>query len=49
MLIGGRFVGEATLLRFYVLHCIGVPFIAVILMAVHFWRIRKVGGISEPV
>jgi len=48
-LIGGRFVGEATLLRFYVLHCIGVPFIAVILMAVHFWRIRKDGGISEPV
>ena len=46
-LIGGRFVGEATLLRFYVLHCIGVPFIAVILMAVHFWRIRKDGGISR--
>lgn len=47
-LLGGRFVGEATLLRFYVLHCIGVPFIAVILMAVHFWRVRKDGGISGP-
>ena len=47
-LLGGRFVGEATLLRFYVLHCIGVPFIAMIFMAVHFWRIRKDGGISGP-
>jgi quinol-cytochrome oxidoreductase complex cytochrome b subunit len=47
-LLGGRFVGEATLLRFYVLHCIAVPFIAMIFMAVHFWRIRKDGGISGP-
>ena len=47
-LLGGPFVGEATLLRFYVLHCIGVPFIAMIFMAVHFWRIRKDGGISGP-
>ena len=41
-------VGEATLLRFYVIHCIAVPFIMMILMAVHFWRIRKDGGISGP-
>ncbi len=47
-LLGGRFVGEAALLRFYVLHCIGLPFIIVIFMAVHFWRIRKDGGISTP-
>jgi|TARA_B100000949_G_scaffold178353_1_gene159250 quinol-cytochrome oxidoreductase complex cytochrome b subunit len=48
-LIGGRFMGEAALLRFYVLHCIGLPFIIMIFMAVHFWRIRKDGGISTPV
>ena len=47
-LLGGRFVGEATLLRFYVLHCIAIPFVAMIFMAVHFWRIRKDGGISGP-
>jgi quinol-cytochrome oxidoreductase complex cytochrome b subunit len=47
-LLGGRFVGEATLLRFYVLHCIFIPLAATILMAVHFWRIRKDGGISGP-
>ncbi len=48
-LLGGRFVGEGALLRFYVLHCIGLPFIIMILMAVHFWRVRKDGGISGPV
>ncbi|MEE9165854.1 MAG: cytochrome b N-terminal domain-containing protein [Candidatus Neomarinimicrobiota bacterium] len=47
-LLGGRFVGESALLRFYVLHCIGLPFIIMIFMAVHFWRIRKDGGISGP-
>jgi quinol-cytochrome oxidoreductase complex cytochrome b subunit len=47
-LLGGRFVGEGALLRFYVLHCLGIPFIAAILMAVHFWRVRKDGGISGP-
>ena len=47
-LLGGRFVGEGALLRFYVLHCIGLPFIIMIFMAIHFWRIRKDGGISKP-
>ena len=47
-LVAGQFVGEGTLLRFYVLHCIAVPVIAMVLMAVHFWRIRKDGGISGP-
>ncbi|MBI4575385.1 MAG: cytochrome b N-terminal domain-containing protein [Planctomycetes bacterium] len=47
-LLAGRFVGEAAILRFYVLHCIFIPFIAVILMSVHFWRVRKDGGVSGP-
>ncbi len=47
-LLAGRFVGEGTLLRFYVLHCLAVPFLAALLMAVHFWRVRKDGGISGP-
>ena len=47
-LLGGRIVGEAALLRFYVLHCVGLPLIATLLMAVHFWRVRKDGGISGP-
>lgn len=40
-LLGGTYVGENALLRFYVLHCIAVPFVAGILMIVHFWRVRK--------
>jgi quinol-cytochrome oxidoreductase complex cytochrome b subunit len=47
-LLGGRFVGENALIRFYVLHCVFVPLIAVALMSVHFWRVRKDGGISGP-
>jgi quinol-cytochrome oxidoreductase complex cytochrome b subunit len=47
-MLGGRFVGEGALLRFYVLHCIGLPFVMMIFMIVHFWRVRKDGGISGP-
>ncbi len=48
VLLGSRVVGDSTLLRFYVLHCVGLPLAAVTFMAVHFWRIRKDGGISGP-
>ena len=48
-LLGGTFVGEGALLRCYVLHCVGLPLIIAVLMAVHFWRVRKDGGISGPV
>ncbi|MEA1902589.1 MAG: selenite/tellurite reduction operon b-type cytochrome ExtP [Actinomycetota bacterium] len=47
-LLGGVEVSAATLLRFYVLHVLAFPFIIVIFMAVHFWRVRKDGGISGP-
>ena len=47
-LLAGRFVGSGALLRFYVLHCVGIPLVAAVLMAVHFWRVRKDGGISGP-
>jgi len=47
-LLGGTLVGPPTLLRFYVLHCIFLPILASLLMIVHFWRIRKDGGISGP-
>jgi quinol-cytochrome oxidoreductase complex cytochrome b subunit len=48
-LLGGIEVGQNTLLRFYVLHVIALPLVAAIFMIVHFWRIRKDGGISGPV
>jgi quinol-cytochrome oxidoreductase complex cytochrome b subunit len=49
ILLGGIEVGQDTLIRFYVMHVIAFPLIAAILMVVHFWRIRKDGGISGPV
>ena len=48
VLLGGVVIGPNTLLRWYVLHVLFVPFVTVIFMAVHFWRIRKDGGISGP-
>ena len=48
MLLGGTSVGANTLLRFYVLHCVAVPFIAGIFMIIHFWRIRKDGFSAAP-
>jgi len=41
MLIGGTVIGDATLIRFYVLHCIAVPFIFSVFLCVHLWRVRK--------
>ena len=48
-ILGGTFVGEGALLRFYVVHCVAFPLAIGFLMAVHFWRVRKDGGISGPV
>ena len=48
ILLGGLEVGPATLLRWYVLHVLALPFVLVLFLAVHFWRIRKDGGISGP-
>ena len=48
LIFGGLEVGQNTLLRFYVLHIMVLPLVTAILLAVHFWRIRKDGGISGP-
>jgi quinol-cytochrome oxidoreductase complex cytochrome b subunit len=48
LLLGGTQVGPAALLRFYVLHCVFIPLVAGVLMIVHFWRVRRDGGISGP-
>jgi quinol-cytochrome oxidoreductase complex cytochrome b subunit len=41
-------VGQETLSRFYVLHVVVLPLVTAILVAVHFWRVRKDGGICRP-
>ena len=48
VLLGSKEISGETLLRWYVLHVLLLPFVIVIFMAVHFWRVRKDGGISGP-
>ena len=45
LLLGGNTVNANALLRFYVLHCVILPLLAVMLVSIHFWRIRKDGGL----
>ncbi len=47
-LLGGSIVDSNALLRAYIWHCIAIPIIASTFMVVHFWRVRKDGGISGP-
>src|SRR5579864_1936590 len=48
LLLGGNEVNANALLRFYVLHCVILPLAAVALVGIHFWRIRKDGGLYVP-
>jgi cytochrome b6 len=45
LMLGGNTVNANALLRFYVLHCVILPLAAILFIAVHFWRIRKDGGL----
>jgi quinol-cytochrome oxidoreductase complex cytochrome b subunit len=48
LLLGSDVVGEEALIRFYLLHVMLLPLVLGALMAVHFWRIRKDGGLARP-
>ena len=48
LLIGDESVGQAALSRFFMLHVIFLPVTLLVLSGVHFWRIRKDGGLSRP-
>jgi cytochrome b6 len=52
LMLGGNLVNANALLRFYVLHCMILPLVAIMFIAIHFWRTRKDGGLyshpSEP-
>ena len=48
LLIGGETVGQPALSRFFALHVIFLPVTMLVLIGVHFWRIRKDGGLSRP-
>jgi len=46
-LIGGREIGEATLVRFYLLHIVALPLAVAVLFGYHMWRVRKDGGLAH--
>jgi quinol-cytochrome oxidoreductase complex cytochrome b subunit len=48
LLLGSDVVGEEALIRFYLLHVMILPLVLASLLAVHFWRIRKDGGLVRP-
>jgi quinol-cytochrome oxidoreductase complex cytochrome b subunit len=48
LLLGADEAGQASLIRFYTLHIAVLPVVITILIGVHFWRIRKDGGLSRP-
>ncbi len=48
ILLGSEDIGEEALIRFYLLHVMILPLALAVLMGVHFWRIRKDGGLAQP-
>ena len=48
IIIGGETVGQEALTRFYLMHVMILPIAMITLVGVHFWRIRKDGGMSRP-
>ncbi|MFQ5733136.1 MAG: cytochrome b N-terminal domain-containing protein [Planctomycetaceae bacterium] len=48
LILGANHVGEEALIRFYLLHVMVLPLVMGVLLGVHFWRIRKDGGLARP-
>ncbi len=48
LLLGANEVGQDALTRFYLLHVMVLPLAFAALIGVHFWRIRKDGGLGRP-
>jgi quinol-cytochrome oxidoreductase complex cytochrome b subunit len=47
-ILGGSQMGPSTLRNFYAVHTAVIPSLIVVLMAFHFWRVRKAGGLVIP-
>lgn len=48
LLLGAHVVGQEALTRFYTLHVMILPIALTVTLGVHFWRIRKDGGLARP-
>jgi quinol-cytochrome oxidoreductase complex cytochrome b subunit len=49
LVLAGPEVGQGTLSNFYALHVALLPVVGAAALGYHFWRVRKDGGISQPV
>jgi len=47
-LLGGTDLGPATLRIFFAFHTAVIPILLTMMMAFHFWRVRKAGGLVIP-
>jgi quinol-cytochrome oxidoreductase complex cytochrome b subunit len=48
VILGGEEIGPATVINFYAMHTTVVPFLLIVLMTWHFWRVRLAGGVVVP-
>lgn len=46
--LGGPQVGQTALNNFYALHVVFLPVLMAAMLGYHFWKVRKNGGISQP-
>jgi quinol-cytochrome oxidoreductase complex cytochrome b subunit len=46
ILLGGGEVGQNAIIRFYTLHVALLPLAITLLVSIHFWRVRKDGGLA---
>ncbi len=47
-ILAGPEVGQAALSNFYAIHVAVLPILLSVMMAYHFWKIRKNGGLTQP-
>lgn len=48
-LLAGPEVGQGALRNFYAIHVAVLPALLILLLSYHFWKVRKDGGISQPI
>lgn len=48
LILGSNYVGQEALIRFYLLHVMVLPLVMTMFLMIHFWRIRKDGGLTRP-
>ncbi len=48
LFLGGMEPGKESLTRVYLLHIVALPTAIIIFLGIHFWRIRKDGGLTRP-